>query len=118
MAEKFWREQVIQSSLQRDVDAAIQEQESILAADPRSPQAHFALGTLAHFMGKTQEAIDCFMKAIAYDPSYSMPHVSLGRIYAIRGDYDLAWQHAREAERLGNRELLDLFEKYPKAMEQ
>jgi tetratricopeptide (TPR) repeat protein len=116
MADKFWRDQVIQGSLQRDVDDAFREQQDILFSDPRNPQAHFALGTLAHFMGKTQEAIDYFRKAIEYDPAYAAPHVSLGRIHAVRGDFELAWKHARAAEELGSRELVELFTKYPKAL--
>jgi hypothetical protein len=37
----------------------------------------------------------------------------LGRIYAVRGNHDLALRHAREAERLGDASLLRQLERYP-----
>lgn len=109
----FWRKEVIQPSLERDVDAAIAEQQAILADDPKNPQAYFALGTLYHFRGQTAAGIALFQSAIELDPTYAAPHVSLGRIYAVQGLYDLAWKHAREAERLGDPALMEQLERYP-----
>src|SRR5271169_6560098 len=108
MPNNFCRRDVIQSALDRDVEAAVAEQQTILGNDPNNANACFALGTLSHFKGETEQAIQCFAKAIANDPTYAAPHVSLGRLYAVRGDYDLAWKHARAAEALGERELVEL----------
>lgn len=110
---RFWREKVVQPALDRDVDQAVAEQLAILKRDPKSPQAHFALGTLCHFRGETGPAVEFFLRAIELDPGYAAPHVNLGRIYAIRGEDDLAWQHAREAERLGDPSLVEQLERYP-----
>ena len=110
----FWRERVIQPFLDADVDAAIAEQCAILRRDPSNPRAYFALGTLLHFQGQTDKAMEFFLRAIELDPAYAAPHVSLGRIHIVRHDYDLAWKHAREAERLGNRSLVEQLERYPK----
>ncbi len=109
----FWRKEVIQSSLDRDVEDAVHEQEAILEREPTNPRAHFALGTLSHFRGQTDAAIAFYLKAIELDPTYAAPHVTLGRIYAVRRLYDLAWKHAREAARLGDRSLVEQFERYP-----
>ncbi len=111
----FWRNEVIQSGLDRDVEVAIAEQQAILERDPRNPRAHFALGTFYYFHGHADTAVACFQKAIEFDPSFAAPHVSLGRIYAVQGLYDLAWKHAREAERLGERSLIDQLERYATA---
>jgi Flp pilus assembly protein TadD len=111
----FWRNQVIQPALDSEIDAAVREQMALLELDPSNARAYFALGTLAHFRGRTETAIGCFLKAIELAPQDPAPHVSLGRIYAIEGHDDLAWKHAREAERLGDRSLLEQLERYPHA---
>ncbi len=111
----FWREEVIQPSLDSDVQAAVAQQRAILERDPRNARAHFALGTLSHFQGQTDAAIEFFLKAIELDPTDAAPHVSLGRIYVMRGVYGLAWKHAREAQGLGDRSLVEQLERYPNA---
>src|SRR5260370_29748435 len=110
---RFWREQIIQPALNRDVDAAVAEQQAILERDPENAPAHFALATLCCFRGQADRAVELFQRAIELDVAYAAPHVSLGRIYAVRGLDDLAWKQAREAERLGDRSLLDQLERYP-----
>jgi len=113
MPGHFWRHDVIQPALNRDVEGAVAEQLAILQKDPKNAQAHFALGTLTHFQGATEAAIKHFERSIELDPAAPAPHISLGRIYAVRGDYERAWQHARAAESLGSRELVELLERYP-----
>jgi tetratricopeptide (TPR) repeat protein len=113
MSKGFWRGEVIQRALDRDVDSAFAEQKAILEREPNNAQAHFALGSLLQFRGDIEKAIEFFLKAIALDPHYAAPHISVGRIFALRGQYDLARSHAREAERLGNRELIEQLERYP-----
>jgi tetratricopeptide (TPR) repeat protein len=113
MPNRFWRQEVIQPALDRDVEAAVAEQQSILANDPNNAHAYFALATLHHFQGEIELAIQYFQKAIAIDSAYPAPHVSLGRIYAVRGEYEQAWKHARAAEALGVRELVEMLERYP-----
>ena len=111
----FWRQEVIQPSLDRDVQSAVAEQLAILALDPCHPRAYFDLGTLRYFQGQPDTAIHCFLRAIELDPKYAAPHASLGRIYAVRDQMDLAWKHAREAERLGDRSVVEQLERYPNA---
>jgi protein O-GlcNAc transferase len=111
----FWRREVIQPALDTDVDTACKEQEAILAEDPNNAKAHFALGTLSHLQGRTDAAIQYFLRAIELDPAYAVPHISLGRIAIVRGSYAEAWKHAHEAERLGDRSLVEQLERYPQA---
>src|SRR5690348_15552746 len=100
MPDNFWRDNLIQPVLNNDVAAAVAEQQSILAKDPNNAKAHFALGTLSHFQGAIDQAIQYFQKSIELDPGDPAPHLSLGRIYALRAEYDQAWKHARAAESL------------------
>src|SRR5579859_2072977 len=81
----FWRKRVIQPALDHEEEAAIREQQELFEKDPSNPKPCFALGTLAHFRGRADEAIQYFLKAIELDPTYSAPHVSLGRIFAVQG---------------------------------
>ncbi|HMD86937.1 MAG TPA: tetratricopeptide repeat protein [Terriglobia bacterium] len=113
MPDNFWRKEVIQPALSRDVEAAVAEQQSILANDPNNAHACFALATLSHFKGEIEQAVQYFEKAIDIDPTYAAPHVSLGRLYALRGEYQQAWKHARAAEALGARDLVEMLERYP-----
>jgi tetratricopeptide (TPR) repeat protein len=113
MSDQFWRDQVIQPSLSNDVDDAVAEQKAILAKDPNNSKAYFALGTLSHFQGEIDQAMEYFQKAIELDPAATAPHLSLGRLYAVRGDYKAAWKHARAAEALGALDLVQMLERYP-----
>jgi tetratricopeptide (TPR) repeat protein len=109
----FWRQEVIQFALNQDLEAAIAEQKAVLERDPNNARAHFALGTFAHFKGKIDAAVTHFLRSIELDSSLAAPHVSLGRIYAVQGDYDSAWKQAREAERLGDWSLVEQLGRYP-----
>jgi tetratricopeptide (TPR) repeat protein len=108
----FWRQEVVQPALDKEVEEAIAEQKAILQTNARHPGAHFALGTLAYFKGDRDAAVGYFRQAIKLDPAYASPHVSLGRILAIEGNHAAAWEHARAAEQLGDDSLLDLLERY------
>lgn len=113
MSHRFWRKQVIQSSLTNDVDVAVAEQKSILAKDPNNAKAYFALGTLSHFQGEIEQAMQYFQKSIELDANDAAPHLSLGRLRAVRGEYEAAWKHARAAEALGAPDLVQMLERYP-----
>jgi Flp pilus assembly protein TadD len=109
----FWRNQLIEPVLASDLSEAIRDQERILKRDPTDSRAHFALGTLLQMRGEAELAVTLFTRAIELDPAYAAPHVSLGRIKAVEGDYESAWKHAHEAERLGDPSLVEQLERYP-----
>jgi Flp pilus assembly protein TadD len=113
MSHHFWRDNVIQPALNNDVEEAVAEQKSILAKDPQNAKAYFALGTLSHFQGEIEQAMQYFQKSIELNPADAAPHLSLGCLYAVRGEYKLAWKHARAAEALGACDLVDMLERYP-----
>lgn len=111
----FWRKHVIDPALGAEEQAAIREQQHLLEQNPSDPKPLYALGSLAHLRGHVDDAMRYFQAAVDLDPSYAAPHVSLGRIYAVQSKTDLAWRHAREAERLGDRSLVEQLERYPNA---
>lgn len=108
----FWSQEVVQPTLDNDIEEAIREQQAILQQNARNAGAHFALGTLTYFKGDRDAAVAHFRRAIELDPKYAAPRASLGRILALEGDHAAAWEHARAAERLGDRSLRDLLERY------
>jgi cytochrome c-type biogenesis protein CcmH/NrfG len=91
----------------------VADQQAILAKDPNNAAAYFALGTLSYFQGSVEQAIQHFERSSELDPRNPDPHLSLGRIYAIQRDYERAWKHARAAEVLGSRDLVELLDRYP-----
>jgi tetratricopeptide (TPR) repeat protein len=113
MPDHFWRDNVIQPALNSDVDEAVAEQQTILAKDPNNAKAYFALGTLSHFQGEIEQAMQYFQKSIELNPADAAPHLSLGRLYAVRKEYKLAWKHAHAAEALGACDLVEMLERYP-----
>ena len=113
MSDSFWRDNVIQPSLNRDVEEAVAEQRSLLAKDPNNADAYFALGTLSHFQGEVDQAIRYFQRSMELNPGNAAPYLSLGRIHAVRGEYELAWKHARAAQALGADDLVEMLERYP-----
>lgn len=111
----FWRKQVIDPALGSEEQATIREQQELLEKDPANPKPYYALGTLAHLRGQVDDAIRYFLTAIELDPACAAACVSLGRIYAVQGENSLAWKYARDAERLGDRSLVEQLERYPNA---
>lgn len=105
---------LVDFSLNYDVDSEIEIQKSFLRGNPNSAKAHYNLGILYYFQGKVEAAIDSYKKALDIDPNLSDAHGNLGEIYAVRGQYDLAWSHAKAAEKLGNTKLIEMLRRYLK----
>ena len=101
-------------SLNYDVDSEIETQKRFLEENPDSAEIYYNLGVLYYFQGKAEAAIDSYKKALEIDPNLSEAHKGLGEIYAVREQYDLAWSHAKAAERLGNTGLIEMLRRYLK----
>jgi tetratricopeptide (TPR) repeat protein len=109
----FWRKDVIQPALGRELAEAEAEQWAILARDGDNAHAYFALGALAFLRGDRWGAVSFYRRALELSPSWARAHVELGRVYVVQGLYDRAWKHAQEAEKLGDRSLVEQLERYP-----
>lgn len=101
-------------SLNYDVDSELETQTRFLRENLNSARAHYNLGVLYYFQGKAEAAIDSYKKALEIDPNLSDAHKNLGEIYAVRELYDLAWRHAKAAEKLGNTKLVEMLRRYLK----
>jgi len=108
----FLRRHLIEFALDYDTERHISEQKAALEADPAWARGYLNLGLLYQTQYKQELALDHFLKALSLDPGLADAHVAAGQVYAVRGDYDKAWEHARLAAALGNRRLLELLERY------
>jgi tetratricopeptide (TPR) repeat protein len=112
-ARKSWTRELVDFALNRDVNAEIEEQRRILKADPRSARAHLDLGLLYYSQRRVGDAIAEYEAAIECDPLFVAAYRRLGELYVSVGEYERAVQYAREAAALGDRTLLEMFERYP-----
>jgi tetratricopeptide (TPR) repeat protein len=102
-------------ALDRDVELEIERQREALAADPRSAAAHYNLGLLLYSQGHVTEAIAEYEAAIECDPLSARSNRSLGEAYVGLGNFEQAKKFATRAAELGDRSLLEMFERYPNA---
>jgi Flp pilus assembly protein TadD/mono/diheme cytochrome c family protein len=67
---------------------------------PTDFSAHFNLGAVLHQMGKTDEAVGHFRKALLADPRSYLVHTNLGAAMQEQGRTELAIGHYRQALRI------------------
>lgn len=110
----FLRHQLVDFALDYETERHISEQKAALQANPTWARGYLNLGLLYQTQYKQDLALEHFLKALSLDPRLADAHVAAGQVYAVRGDYDKAWEHARVAAALGNGRLLELLERYKK----
>lgn len=62
-----------------------------------SAAGYYNLGSALARQGRTQEAIENYLKALGVQPDYSMPHYTLGEIFSQQGKFAEAVFHYQEA---------------------
>src|SRR5690349_395850 len=97
----FWRRDVIDFALDHETRRHMEEQLEWIAREPSNARPYFHLGQFYRMNGKPDEARGLLLEAVRLDPTHAEAHASLAEIYAIRGEYDLAREHARSAEAHG-----------------
>ena len=110
---KPWLRELVEFALDEDVNKEIEQQKLILKDNPRSAKAHFDLAVLYYSQRRVSESISEFETAIESDPSFACAHRKLGEVYINAGDYERAGRCAMKAAELGDRALLEMFERYP-----
>src|SRR5205823_6567926 len=95
----------------RDVDAAVKHLEAAVALAPQFSPAWNNLGTIAYQTKQYPLAEECFVKALAADPSAYEPLVNLGGVLINLGKLDDAWNYnvfavlSRPTDALANAQL-------------
>ncbi len=111
--EKHWLRELVEFALDRDVEEEIERQRAHVTGDARSAEGHYKLAVLHYSQRRMPEAIAEYEAAIACDPSFAPAYRKLGELYIASGDYERAGKYALLAAGLGDRQLLDMFERYP-----
>ena len=112
LGKGLWRN-LVEYALDHDVDNEIEQQRSILRSEPRSAKAHFDLAVLHYSQGRVAEAIREYEAAIECDPSFACAYRKLGEVHVNIGEYERAGECAMKAAELGDRALIEMFERYP-----
>jgi tetratricopeptide (TPR) repeat protein len=67
------------------VDEALKYLDIALSQDPKNSSYHFAKGTLYDKLQKTEEATECYLKAIEFKQDYFDAYYNLGALYYNKG---------------------------------
>ena len=89
---------------ERNYAEAYELAERAVTLDPRYPAAHFALGLVCMWTGRSDRAIASFQEAISLNPSYAAPHVLLGQMYLYCGRPEEALVFVEKGIRLSPRD--------------
>ena len=97
----FWRKEIIDFALDRETQAAIEEQRAWIAREPANAKPYYHLAQLYRVAFKQEEALGLLLEAVRLDANFAEAHASLAEEYVIREDYKAAWRHARSAQEHG-----------------
>jgi tetratricopeptide (TPR) repeat protein len=97
----FWRKEVIDFALDRETQAAVDEQRAWILREPVNPMPYYHLAQLYRVAFKPEDALGLLLEAVRLDPNFALAHASLAEMYVLRDDYSAAWRHARLAEANG-----------------
>ena len=108
----FWRKEVIDAALDRETVAHIREQKEWIAREPENPRPWYNLAQLYRMEQRQDEALALLLEAVRLDAACADAHAALAEIYAVRGDYAAAREHARKAEEHGNPRGVEMLRRY------
>jgi cytochrome c-type biogenesis protein CcmH/NrfG len=97
----FWRKEIIDFALDRETQAAIEEQRAWIAREPANAKPYYHLAQLYRVAFKQEEALGLLLEAVRLDANFAEAHASLAEVYVIREDHKAAWRHARAAQEHG-----------------
>jgi tetratricopeptide (TPR) repeat protein len=74
---------------------AVIESESLLrevvAQCPEDPRAHHSLGNTLWEQGRLEDAIACYDRALALDPTFAEARANRGMVYLLQGNFAAGW---------------------------
>jgi protein O-mannosyl-transferase len=89
--------------------------ERILSYKPNSPRIYYNLGIVYASLGRNDDSIRMYQKAIELDPNYFLAHNNMAVMYYYNKQYGLAIDHVDLATQIGyeaNQEFLNLLKPY------
>lgn len=108
----FWRKEVVEFALSQETQKHIAEQREWIEREPGNAHPYCNLAQLYRIEGRADEALGLLLEAVRLDADYAEAQLSLAEMYVVRGDNAAAWKHARQAERCGKREAVELLTRY------
>jgi cytochrome c-type biogenesis protein CcmH/NrfG len=108
----FWRRDVIDYALDQETRLHMEEQLAWIAREPGNARPYYHLAQFYRMNGRQDEALGLLLEAARLDPTHAEAHASLAEIYAIRGDMDAAWRHARIAEEHGEPRAAEMLKRH------
>ncbi|HUB33509.1 MAG TPA: tetratricopeptide repeat protein [Bryobacteraceae bacterium] len=108
----FWRKELVDFALDYETRRQMEEQVAWIGREPENPRPYFHLAQFYRMNGRTEHALGLLLEAVRLDAGFAEAHVALAEMYAIAGDIDAAWRHARLAEANGNPQAVELLERY------
>ena len=81
-------------------DPAARHLREVLKRIPQHSEAHYALGQICTWQGKSDEAVEHYRQAIETEPDHAMAHHLLAKLLRQRGEEKLADKHQSIAEKL------------------
>lgn len=85
------------AKFKEDIDTAMKYYDQVLVVKPNDNIALNNIGANLMQLGKTEEALKYFNKAIKVNPDYPNTHYALALVNEIEGDFQEAFKHALNA---------------------
>jgi len=85
------------------LDAALVKAQAAAAADPRSLQAHYLIGTIQQRLNKRPEALAAFNEVLKLNPRATAAQLRVAQLNLARGQAETALQMAREVAKVAPR---------------
>ena len=108
----FVRKEVVEFALDGATRRAVEEQQGLIAAEPRNPRGYHQLGLLYRMQGKRDEALGLLLEAVRVDAAFAPGHAALVEMYAAGNDMGAARRHAERAAELGDSRARDMLARY------
>jgi len=108
----FWRKEVIDVALDYETLRHIEEQRAWIAREPQNATPYHNLAQLYRMQGKQDETLGLLLEAVRLESGYADAHAALAEIYAVRGDMEAAWRHARAAQENGDPRAVEMLERH------
>lgn len=87
--------------MKRQAALAVQHYQAAISVNPKYVPPRLRLAQIMSQSGDHAQAAGQLEKAVEINPKSASAHAALSRVYREMKEYDLAWKHAREAEKNG-----------------